>query len=153
MINKLFGSKADSLPEKIPDCAYLERLLAEVALDIPQIEWIALVKSNGVFIGSFPSKPGVETDRISAMSAAMSSLGERIASELNNGNMQYTLIGGTNGISVMIELSPKYLLAIGLKKNVSIEESLCRLQETSIPLLMKTLKVEGILQLSGVQQK
>ncbi|MCG2787998.1 MAG: hypothetical protein L6461_23165 [Anaerolineae bacterium] len=96
MIKKLFGSKADSLPEKIPDRAHLERLLAEVALDIPQIEWIALVKSNGMFIGSFPSKPGVETDRISAMSAAMYSLGERIASELNNGNMQYTFAFGTH---------------------------------------------------------
>jgi predicted regulator of Ras-like GTPase activity (Roadblock/LC7/MglB family) len=65
------------------------------------------VKSNGVFLGSFPSKPGVGTDRISAMSAAMSSLGERIASELRNGNMQYTLIAGTNGISLTIELNPK----------------------------------------------
>jgi predicted regulator of Ras-like GTPase activity (Roadblock/LC7/MglB family) len=115
MIKTLFASKDDSQSEKLPDRAHLERLLTEVVLDTPQIEWIALVKSSGVFIGSFPSKPEVKTDKISTMSAVMFSLGERIASdELGNGNMQYTLISGTHGISVMIELSPKYLLAIGI---------------------------------------
>jgi predicted regulator of Ras-like GTPase activity (Roadblock/LC7/MglB family) len=85
MIKKLFGSKNDSQSEKLPDRTNLECLLADVALDIPQIEWIALVTSNGVFLGSFPSKLGIETDRIFAMSVAMFSLGERIASELRNG--------------------------------------------------------------------
>ncbi len=151
MISKLFGRRASS--ETLPDAAHLERLLAEIALGMPQIEWVALVKSNGIFLSSFPSKPEMEADRISAMSAAMSSLGERIASELNDGNMQYTLIAGTDKISVTIELRPDYLLTIGLKGDVSLEGFLSQMQEVSIPSLMKVLHSESVPRLSGVQRK
>jgi predicted regulator of Ras-like GTPase activity (Roadblock/LC7/MglB family) len=147
MLKKLFGNKADS--EKLLDQAYLERLLAEVALATPEVEWIALVKTNGLFVSSFPSKPK-DTDTIAAMSAAMASLGERIASELKGGDMQYTLIAGTKQISMTIELSSKYLLTIGLKTNVSIQEFLSRMQETSLPLLTKNLHTEDIPRLSGI---
>ncbi len=151
MINKLFGRKANS--EALPDPAHLERLLAEIALSMPQIEWVALVKSNGIFVSSFPSKPEMEADRVSAMSAAMSSLGERIASELNNGNMQYTLIAGMDKISVMIELRPDYLLTIELKGDVSLERFLSQMQEVNIPSLIKVLHSQSVPQLSGAQRK
>jgi predicted regulator of Ras-like GTPase activity (Roadblock/LC7/MglB family) len=152
MWKKIFGSNDNSEGIDPPDRAQLQRLMAEIALDTPRAEWVALVKYDGIFIGSFPAKPGVETDCISAMSAAMSSLGTRIAGELKNGDMQYTLIAGTNGITVMIELSTKYLLAIGLKKDVSIEEFLKRMQNTGLPLLTKALHIEAVPQLSGISQ-
>ncbi len=148
MFKKLFGNKDDL--EKLPDQTHLERLLAEIALATPQVEWIALVKSSGIFISSFPSRPNVNTDTITAMGAAMSALGERIASELKNGELQYILIAGTSGISVTIELSPDCLLVIGLNKESSIEEFLSRLQETHLPLLTKNLHMEGIPRLSGI---
>ncbi len=153
MIKKLFGNIDDSQSEAIPDRTSLERLLAEIALDTPQVQWLALVKANGILLASFPSKPGSEADRITAMSAAMSSLGERIASELGNGNLQYTLIAGAREITAMIELSSKYLLTIGLKKDISIEELLSRMQEANIPILIRALHIEGILRLSGIQPK
>src|SRR5512138_717494 len=153
MIKKLFGHIDDSQSEAIPDRAYLERLLAEITRDMPQVEWMALVKADGTLIAAFPAKPRAEADRITAMSAAMSSLGERIASELNNGNLQYTLIAGISEITVMIELGSKYLLTIGLKKDVSIEEFLSRMQEANIPILTKALHIEAVLRLSGIQPK
>lgn len=106
-----------------------------------------------MFIVSFPSKPEVEIDRISAMGAAMSALGERIASELKDGELQYISIAGTRGVSITIELSPECFLTIGLKKEASIEGFLRQMQETSLPLLMKALHIEGELRLSGIQEK
>jgi predicted regulator of Ras-like GTPase activity (Roadblock/LC7/MglB family) len=152
MWKKIFGNDDNSEAIIPPDRTQLQRLLAEIALDTPRAEWVALVDANGIFIGSFPAKPRVETDCISAMSAAMSSLGERIAAELKSGEMQYTLIAGTNEITVMIELSKKYLLTIGLKKDVSIEEFLKRMQNTGIPLLMKALHIQVVIQLSGISR-
>ncbi len=153
MIRKLFGSMDNSQPERLPERAHLERLLAEMALEIPQIDWLALVKSNGIFVGSFPSKTALEADRISAMSAAMASLGERIASELKNGDLLYTLIAGKDGISVAIDLGSRYLVTAGLKRDISIEGFLSYMQETGIPLLMQALQVEGTVRFSGIQQK
>lgn len=150
MLKKLLGSKDDPRSEN-PDPANLERLLAEITLGTPQIEWVALTKQ--MFVSSFPSKPEVETDRISAMGAAMSALGERIASELKDGDLQYILIAGTSGISVTIELDLECFLTIGLKKEASIEEFLSQLQKTNLPLLLKTLHLENMPRLSGVQQK
>ena len=132
------------------DRVHIERLLAEIVHDIPQIQWIALVNGNGDLIGSFPSRPGVGGDKISTMSVAMSSLGERIAAELQNGRLQYTVIAGVDAISVMIALDAKYLLAIGLKKDTSIEEFLRRMEEVNIPILMKMLRTESVSKLSGI---
>jgi predicted regulator of Ras-like GTPase activity (Roadblock/LC7/MglB family) len=137
--------------EKPPERAQVERLLAEIARETPQINWIALIKSR--FVASFPSKPKVELDRISAMGAAMSALGERIASELEDGELQYILVAGTTGISVTIELDRECFLAIGLKKEVSIEEFLSQMQKTHLPPLLKILHMENNRQLSGVQQE
>src|SRR5512134_3589851 len=145
MFKKLFGNRDGS--EKLPDRAHLERLLAEIALATPPVNWIALVKSSGIFISSFPSKPEVNKDTIAAMSAAMSSLGGRIASELKDGELQYLLIAGTSGISVTFQLSPDYLLSVGLDQETSIEEFLIQMQEIRLPHLMKALGLAGTLRL------
>jgi predicted regulator of Ras-like GTPase activity (Roadblock/LC7/MglB family) len=111
---------------------------------------IVLVKSDGD-VSVVPAEMG--TDRISAMGAAMSALGERIASELKDGELQYILVARTSGISVTIELDLECFHAIGLRQNASIEEFLSRMQETSLPVLRNALHIEGASQLSGVQQK
>ncbi len=150
MLKKLLGDKGDHRSKK-SDLADLEHLLAEIALETPQIEWIALMESDGVFVSSFSPRSRVEKDRVSAMGAAMSALGERIAFELKDGELQYILVAGTSGISVTIQLSPDYLLVIGLNKQTSIEEFLKRMQETRLPLLLKIIHMEGVPRLSGIQ--
>ena len=58
--------------------------LRELQVSSTDIEAAAIVSVDGLSIAS--SLPqGVEEDRVSAMSAAMLSLGERIASELGRG--------------------------------------------------------------------
>ncbi len=58
--------------------------LREMQSSSPDIEGSAIVSVDGLSIASALHQ-GVEEDRVSAMSAAMLSLGERIASELGIG--------------------------------------------------------------------
>ena len=61
--------------------------LRELQASSPDIEASAVVSVDGLSIASALPQ-GVEEDRVSAMSAAMLSLGERIASELGRGTLE-----------------------------------------------------------------
>ncbi len=66
----------------------------------PDIEATALVSVDGLTIAS--SLPqGIEEDRVSAMSAAMLSLGERIAGELGRGALDEVYVKGERGFVVL----------------------------------------------------
>ncbi len=53
---------------------------------------------------------GVEEDRVSAMSAAMLSLGERIASELGRGTLEQVYIKGEKGYVVLMSVGEEAVL-------------------------------------------
>jgi predicted regulator of Ras-like GTPase activity (Roadblock/LC7/MglB family) len=53
---------------------------------------------------------GVEEDRVSAMSAAMLSLGERIASELGRGSLEQVYIKGEKGYVVLMSVGEEAVL-------------------------------------------
>jgi predicted regulator of Ras-like GTPase activity (Roadblock/LC7/MglB family) len=55
---------------------------------------------------------GVDEDRISAMSAAMLSLGDRIASELSRGKLDQVYIRGTAGIIVLMAVGEDAVLTV-----------------------------------------
>ncbi|HEX7395616.1 MAG TPA: roadblock/LC7 domain-containing protein, partial [Anaerolineaceae bacterium] len=66
----------------------------------PDIEASAVVSVDGLIMASaLPAE--VEEDRVSAMSAAMLSLGERIAEELGRGGLNQVYIKGSNGFIVL----------------------------------------------------
>ncbi len=67
----------------------------------PDVEASAIVSVDGLIIAS--SLPGgVEEDRVSAMSAAMLSLGERIATELGRGFLDEVYIHGEHGYVLLM---------------------------------------------------
>jgi len=67
----------------------------------PDIEASAVVSVDGLIMAS--SLPaGVEEDRVSAMSAAMLSLGERIAGELGRGSLDEVYIHGDEGYVLLM---------------------------------------------------
>jgi predicted regulator of Ras-like GTPase activity (Roadblock/LC7/MglB family) len=92
-----------------------------------------LVTSTGLARGSFPRQ--VVEDRISAMSAAIMSLGERICSELGSGDMRYAIIAGDKTMQLLIVLSEDYALELELRPNVSMDETLGAVWESVKPLL------------------
>ncbi len=85
--------------------------LKDLQAGTPDIEASAVVSVDGLIMAS--SLPaGVDEDRISAMSAAMISLGDRIASELSRGILTQVLIRGTDGIIVLRAIGEDAVLTV-----------------------------------------
>jgi hypothetical protein len=80
-------------------------------MSTPDIEASAVVSVDGLTIASsLPS--GVEEDRVSAMSAAMLSLGERIASELRRGTLDEVYVRGANGYVILSAVGREAVLTV-----------------------------------------
>ncbi len=74
-----------------------------------EIEASAIVSVDGLIIASaLPA--GAEEDRVSAMSAAMLSLGERIAIELRRGNLEQVYIKGDKGYVLLMSVGEEAVL-------------------------------------------
>ncbi len=83
--------------------------LRDLQASTPDIEASAVVSVDGLIMAS--SLPaGVEEDRVSAMSAAMLSLGERIASELGRGTLDQVYIRGDNGYVILMSVGDEAVL-------------------------------------------
>ncbi len=73
------------------------------------IEASAVVSVDGLIMAS--SLPAdVEEDRVSAMSAAMISLGERISDELGRGLLDQVYIRGDNGFVILMSIGEEAVL-------------------------------------------
>ena len=77
----------------------------------PEIQGAAIVSPDGLSIASVLSPP-IEEDRVAAMSAAMLSLGERIAEELGRGKLQQVYIKGSQGYALLTAAGPQAVLTI-----------------------------------------
>jgi uncharacterized protein len=86
----------------------VDRLRAMQAAS-PDIEASAVVSVDGLIMASaLPAD--VEEDRVSAMSAAMLSLGERIATELGRGSLEQVYIKGTRGFIILTAVGDEAVL-------------------------------------------
>ena len=85
--------------------------LRDLQASSPDVEASAVVSVDGLTIASaLPSE--VEEDRVSAMSAAMLSLGERIATELGRGSLDQVYIRGKNGFVVLMSVGTEAVLTV-----------------------------------------
>lgn len=85
--------------------------LRDLQAGTPDIEASAVVSVDGLIMAS--SLPaGVDEDRISAMSAAMLSLGDRIAMELKRGILEQVYIKGSDGIIVLMAVGEDAVLTV-----------------------------------------
>ena len=85
--------------------------LRDLQAGTPDVEASAVVSVDGLIMAS--SLPGgVDEDRISAMSAAMLSLGDRIAEELERGTLQRVYIEGSDGIIVLMAIGEDAVLTV-----------------------------------------
>ncbi|HHE71894.1 MAG TPA: hypothetical protein ENL34_06410 [Chloroflexi bacterium] len=88
----------------------IERL-RELQMSSPDIEAAAIISVDGLPIAtSLPQT--VEEDRVSAMSAAMLSLGERIASELGRGLLDEVYVRGANGYVILRAVGEDAVLTV-----------------------------------------
>ena len=85
--------------------------LRDLQASSPDVEASAVVSVDGLTIASaLPSE--VEEDRVSAMSAAMLSLGERIATELGRGSLDQVYIRGKKGFVVLMSVGDEAVLTV-----------------------------------------
>jgi uncharacterized protein len=83
--------------------------LRDLQASSPDIEASAVISIDGLSIASaLPQE--VEEDRVSAMSAAMLSLGERIAEELGRGPLNQVYIKGEQGYVVLMSIGDEAVL-------------------------------------------
>ena len=75
----------------------------------PDILATAVVSVDGLIIAS-NLLPEMSEDRVSAMSAAMLSLGEQISKEMGRGSLEQVHIKGDNGYVVLISVGEKAVL-------------------------------------------
>ncbi|HLV45218.1 MAG TPA: roadblock/LC7 domain-containing protein [Aggregatilineales bacterium] len=96
----------------------IERL-RDLQVSSPSVEAAAIISVDGLSIAS--SMPAdVEEDRVAAMSAAMLSLGERIAGELGRGVLEQVFIKGENGYVVLMALGEEAVLTVLARKDAKL---------------------------------
>ena len=85
--------------------------LRELQASSPDTEASAFVSVDGLSIASALPQ-GVEEDRVSAMSAAMLSLGEKIAMELGRGTLEQVYIKGQKGYVMLMSIGEDAVLTV-----------------------------------------
>jgi uncharacterized protein len=93
--------------------------LRDMQASSPDIEASAVVSVDGLTIASALPQ-GVEEDRVAAMSAAMLSLGERIATELGRGSLEQVYIKGSNGYVMLMSVGEDAVLTALARENAKL---------------------------------
>ena len=96
----------------------IERL-RDLQVSSPAVEATAVVSVDGLSMAS--SMPAnVEEDRVAAMSAAMLSLGERIANELGRGTLNQVYIKGEKGYVILMAVGEEAVLTVLARKDAKL---------------------------------
>ncbi len=85
--------------------------LRDLQASSPDVEASAVVSVDGLTMATaLPAS--VEEDRVAAMSAAMLSLGERIAGELGRGKLDQVYIKGEGGFVILMAVGQEAVLTV-----------------------------------------
>ncbi len=110
------------------------KLLKELQMTTPDVEASAVVSVDGLIIASaLPSD--VEEDRVSAMSAAMLSLGERIANELRRGVLDQVFVRGAEGYVLLMSVGEEAVLTALARKNAKLGLVFLDMKRTAAELM------------------
>ena len=97
----------------------INSILSDLNGSSTDIEASAVLSTDGLMIASM-LQAGMDEDRVGAMSAALLSLGDRTASELNRGTLEQVLIKGDNGYILMTHAGNDAVLTVLAKKNARL---------------------------------
>ncbi len=106
----------------------LDKIVKELRENVPDITGVMVASSDGLVIASdFPEEEGA---RIAAVSAAASGLGSRIAQNASLGEVNETMVKGTDGLLLLYLAGEGGVLAIRAPSNGNL--GLVRLEASSI---------------------
>ncbi|MBN1571717.1 MAG: roadblock/LC7 domain-containing protein [Deltaproteobacteria bacterium] len=97
----------------------MTNILKDLEAGTPDIEASAIVSVDGLIMASALPQD-VEEDRVAAMSAAMLSLGERTAQELNRGKLDQVFIRGVNGYVLLMNAGEDAVLTTLVRKDAKL---------------------------------
>jgi predicted regulator of Ras-like GTPase activity (Roadblock/LC7/MglB family) len=107
--------------------------LRELQANTPDVEASAVVSVDGLIMASaLPSD--VEEDRVSAMSAAMLSLGERISGELGRGGLDEVYIHGDQGYVLLMSVGHDAVLTVLAREQAKLGLILLEMRRASSDL-------------------
>ncbi len=89
----------------------LNSILSDLNGSSTEIEASAVISTDGLIMASM-LPAGMDEDRVAAMSAALLSLGDRTAEELERGSLEQVLIKGDNGYILMTHASNESVLTV-----------------------------------------
>ncbi len=97
----------------------LDIVLRDLEAAVPQIQAAAIVSVEGLPIASIlPSN--VDETMIAAMTAAMLSLGERAAAELDKGELEQVYVKGKDGYIIVMGAGANAVLTLSATKDVKL---------------------------------
>ena len=108
--------------------------LHQLQASTPDIEATAVVSADGLTIASALPKQ-IEEDRVAAMSAAMLSLGERIASELQRGTLAQVYVKGETGYVILIAIGENAVLTALTLESAKLGLVLLEMRRTADELI------------------
>jgi uncharacterized protein len=89
----------------------MQQVLKALVTNTPDVEGSATVSLDGLVLASaLPS--GSDEDRVSAMAAALLSLGERTAQELQRGTLEQIYVKGNAGYIILMQAGPEAVLEV-----------------------------------------
>jgi hypothetical protein len=89
----------------------MNQILKTLVANTPDLEGAATVSLDGLILASvLPA--GTDEDRVSAMAAALLSLGERTAQELQRGTLEQVYVRGDNGYIILMAAGPEAVLEV-----------------------------------------
>src|SRR3954451_3026978 len=97
------------MPDSTSRASRLDRALADLLAQAPEVEAAAVVSFDGVPMASaLPAT--MDEDRVAAMSAALLSLGERAAEGLGRGSLNQVYIEGEHGTVFLVSADDEAVL-------------------------------------------
>ena len=119
------GTGPDTGPTTLGRAARLDRVLADLLTEAPELEAAAVVTFDGLAMASLlPS--GMEEDKVAAMSAALLTLGERASEGLGRGELAQVWIEGESGTVFLVSAEDEAVLvavaAAGAKAGLMLYE-------------------------------
>ncbi|MEO7980803.1 MAG: roadblock/LC7 domain-containing protein [Sporichthyaceae bacterium] len=97
----------------------LDRILAELVGQVPEIEAASVVSFDGLAMASaLPA--AMDEDRVAAMSAALLSLGERAAEGLGRGELSQVYVEGQGGTVFLVSADDEAVLVAVAAKGAKV---------------------------------
>jgi predicted regulator of Ras-like GTPase activity (Roadblock/LC7/MglB family) len=97
----------------------LDRILAELVGQVPEIEAASVVSFDGLAMASaLPA--AMDEDRVAAMSAALLSLGERAAEGLGRGELSQVYVEGEDGTVFLVSADDEAVLVAVAAKGAKV---------------------------------